>query len=200
LINFITAYRPPISQKNKLLMDEKKFMKLFQSQISNIDLNINTFVLGDLNFNILSKVGDKLRNMATSMNFKFLNTSKPTRLSSNTLLDVVFTNNMNIVNDHSIHPCSFSDHCLVATEVKIPINASNAEFIYSRRIKEDKLIDIDNLLRSTSFEFLKTITDVNDKWILFKNHILKIIDTICPKVKIKITQKKLPWLDASTFK
>ena len=50
------------------------------------------------------------------------------------------------------------------------------------------------------FEFLKRITDVNDKWILFKNHILKIIDTICPKVKIKITQKKLPWLDASTFK
>jgi hypothetical protein len=107
---------------------------------------------------------------------------------------------MNIVNDHSIHPCSFSDHCLVATEVKIPINASNAEFIYSRRIKEDKLIDIDNLLRSTSFEFLKTITDVNDKWILFKSHILKIIDTICPKVKIKITQKELPWLDESTFK
>ena len=56
LINFITAYRPPIRQKNKLLMDEKKFMKLFQSQISNIDLNINTFVLGDFNFNILFKV------------------------------------------------------------------------------------------------------------------------------------------------
>ena len=37
-------------------MDEKKFMKLFQSQISNIDLNINTFVLGDFNFNILFKV------------------------------------------------------------------------------------------------------------------------------------------------
>jgi hypothetical protein len=38
---------------------------------------------------------------------------------------------MNIVNDHSIHPCSFSDHCLVATEINIPINASNAEFFTS---------------------------------------------------------------------
>ena len=45
---------------------------------------------------------------------------------------------MNIVNDHSIHPCSFNDHCLVATEINIPINPSDAEFIYSRRIKEDK--------------------------------------------------------------
>ena len=34
----------------------------------------------------------------------------------------------------------------------------------------------------------------------FKNYLLKIIDLVCPKVKIKIKQKKLPWLDALTFK
>ena len=44
------------------------------------------------------------------------------------------------------------------------------------------------------------ITDINDRWILFKNHILKVVDLVFPKVKIKIAQKKLPWLDASTFK
>ena len=95
-------------------MDEKKFLKLLQTQINSVDLNQNTFVLGDLNFNLLSNFGDKLRSIITSMNFKLLNSPKPTRLVSNTLLDVVFTNNISLVTDHSIHPCSFSDHCLIA--------------------------------------------------------------------------------------
>ena len=82
----------------------------------------------------------------------------------------------------------------------IPVDLTKAEFIYSRRIKVDHLIAIDNILKSTSFSFLDQINDINDKWILFKNTIYKIIDLICPKTKIKIKQKNLPWLDASTFK
>jgi hypothetical protein len=135
-----------------------------------------------------------------SMNFKFLNTSKPTSLSSNKLLDFVFTNKANIVNDHSIHACSFSDHCLIATEINIPISNNKAEFMYSRKIKEDNLKDINNLITNPSFEFLSSINDINDKWIIFENSILKMIDLIGPKTKIRIKQKKLPWLDASTFK
>ena len=181
-------------------MDENKFLKLLQLQLNTLDLSKNTFILGDLNFNLLSNLGDKLRNMVSSMNFKFLNDTKPTRLSSGTLLDVVISNNINIVNEHSLHPCSFSDHCLVAIEINIPVDLNKAEFIYTRRIKDDHLIAIDNILKSTSFSFLDQINDINDKWILFKNTIYKIIDLICPKTKIKIKQKNLPWLDASTFK
>lgn len=80
------------------------------------------------------------------------------------------------------------------------MDKSQAEFIYTRKIKDDSLIMIDNLLKNTSFEFLSQIDNINDKWLLFKNSICKIIDEVCPKVKIKIKQKQLPWLDASTFK
>ena len=201
IINFISTYRPPVSLKNKHLMDEKKFLKLFLDQINKIDLNYNTFILGDLNFNLLTTSGDKLRNLAMSMNFKFLNTTKPTRLASNTLLDVLMTNNANIVNEHSIHACSFSDHCLVAIEINIQINNYNkSDFIFTRRINIENLQTIDTMVKQVSFEFLNQIYDINDKWILLKNNLLKIIDLVCPKVKIKIKQKKLPWLDALTFK
>ena len=44
------------------------------------------------------------------------------------------------------------------------------------------------------------ILDINDRWLLLKKILLNVIDKYCPKVKVKHKSKRLPWLDASTFK
>ena len=198
IFNLVTVYRPPPSKKNK--MNELTFLEHLKSQLDKIDNTQSIFIVGDINLDLLSDKGINLRKFVNSSNFNFVDDVKPTRLVSGTLLDVVLTNNLDSIINHFVHPCSFSDHCFVIFEFKFVIKQEKKDNIFIRRLTDDKLELINANLSNTSFDFLNSVIDINDKWLLFKKILLNAIDNLCPKVKVKHKAKRLPWLDATTFK
>ena len=67
-------------------------------------------------------------------------------------------------------------------------------------MNEKNLQLIDNELQKQRFDLLDTIADPNDRWLLFKNMVVKVVDSIAPKVKLRVKGSDLPWLDGSTFR
>ena len=76
------------------------------------------FVMGDLNEDLL--VANRLDRIIGNCNLKQLIT-KPTRITdtSKTLLDVIITNNTDMVIKSDVYPCEIADHELISMEINI---------------------------------------------------------------------------------
>ena len=55
-----------------------------------------------------------------------------------------------------------------------------------RRLNDDALASINHALNDTSFAFLRRIEDVNDRWILLKQVIVRLVDLSAPKKKLNV--------------
>ena len=79
----------------------------------------NIFLLGDLNDDLF-KSNNKLNRILKSSSFEQLIVN-PTRITSNskTLIDVIITNNKNLVEDAHTYSCHLSDHNLVSVTINL---------------------------------------------------------------------------------
>ena len=191
MLNFITAYRPPC-------LDENLFLTSLETQLSTLDMSEKFVLMGDLNFDLLSARGNRLRHFVNCMNL--VDDTKITRIASGTLLNVFVTNQQSCVTKHYVEPCPFSDHCFVICDLLFRKAKNNNNTIMFRRLNDDALASINHALNDTSFAFLRRIEDVNDRWILLKQVIVRLVDLSAPKKKLNVKSKRLPWLDADCFR
>lgn len=98
--------------------------------------DLNSFIVGDFNFNIFDLNSDQYvynyMNIMKSNNYYICDNLTPTRECSNTLLDHIFTNNVNqtIVIHHAKY--DLMDHNLIFIEVSSAINTTSTSSNVSR--------------------------------------------------------------------
>jgi hypothetical protein len=99
------------------------------------------FIIGDLNHDLLSENGERLLELTDVYNLKN-NVNEATRVTntSSTLLDVVFCNDISLVEKASVVSCPFSDHSFV--HIALTINSKNKKSsIYESRCLKDKSLN-----------------------------------------------------------
>ena len=153
-------------------------------------------MIGDLNMDLLSNKGDKLISLMNNFNFVSYQ-NKPTHFnkSSNTCLDIIFSNAHDIVNSSDNIHCPYSDHSFVVLILDTKPSKFSPAIIDSRAITADKLEKINDELLQVPFSTLDGVDDVDDKFFLFKKLILDVIDSVAPVKSIRIKQNNLPWVD-----
>ena len=107
--------------------------------MANIPFDFEIIILGDFNVNYLASKKDlciakqKLQNFANLHNFEQLIKS-PTRVSesSNTTIDLLFSNNNHRTVESGVIPCAISDHSIIYCTVKSGVRRSPPQIIEHR--------------------------------------------------------------------
>ena len=147
-------YRPPDS-------NIEQFMDEFRTLLNKINkMNKIVIIGGDLNLNLLQCKDDnkvaQLRDLLLSHNI-FPTISRPTRvgLTSNTLIDGIFTNSLNPGTSGVIMELTISDHFPIILDLDIghtPIPTPSGT-VQRRIINSDRLEDLSNWLQSELVNF-----------------------------------------------
>ena len=141
-----------------------------------------------------SKVtAEKLLDFSRNYNMQQLVT-EPTREDS--ILDLVFTNNTNIIKQTNVQP-GFGDHHLVATELNLVMTRPKPP---RRKVYLREKADVDKIKMEVK-NYQKTFADLGDipvqeKWDHLEKGFKKIMEDNVPS-KMKSTRRNLPWYGRS---
>ncbi|CAF0791302.1 unnamed protein product [Brachionus calyciflorus] len=115
--------------------------------------------------------------------------------TTETTLDLIIHNG-DLIESTCVLDCPFSDHDFVTASLKLPSTKPCLLTVKSRNLSKLNVDSITRELLNVNFEFIKTLSTVEDMWLWLKTKILSIIDSIAPikEYKIKISSK-FPWYD-----
>ena len=196
-IGVLACYRPPYSN------NETSFFESVNKILTNLESQkvSETLIIGDLNFDVQDEL-DSHKLIDFNVTNNFTNTiNKPTRLDpvsgKMTLLDVILCSNPTSVLSSAVFPYSRSDHWLIVSI----FNFKSSKYKYcsmpSRCLNEKKMkllkLEIKNIFQNYD---LSRIINVNIRWNLLKDEIMKSLEKIAPikQINVRIT-KSLPWYD-----
>ena len=182
------CYRPP---------DRNDFWDEFQNSLDEVkqDQAKNIFVLGDLNADLPTANGRKLKHMCQANNMLYL-INEPTRIARNTatVLDQIITNCPNYVNSINVTPpVSTNDHCTVGARLNFKIKREKA---YQRTIWNYKNADFTHFRKILLESNLEDCLDTNDideacsKW---TDTFLRVSKQCVPNKVVTIRPADSPW-------
>ena len=186
------VYRPPSTPiKHCIDIMSNCFMDVF---LSNLDI----VILGDLNCNLMCSINSDANLLREFMSIFNLNQliNKPTRITdlSQSLIDVIMTNNNSLVSFHDVLSCSISDHDLVYAVLSLKTPRAKPKYISTRTYKNcnpGKFLDDLALVPFHATFFFDEIDDqVNTFNILFQ----EILNEHAPIKRIKIKSRPNPFL------
>jgi len=158
----------------------------------------NVVILGDFNSDLLSNNWYKTEviTLATSLNF-FIVPLNATYHHTNgaSLLDLI------IVNDEDCVTCSgqfplpaLSMHDLIFIELKLEVPKFQPKLIRYRDFRSFNRDEFLLMLSSFNFSFLSSDADINEKVLLFNQHLLNCYDVHAPIRQVFVTRPPSPWL------
>ena len=211
--NFVCCYK-------SLSINTDKFINYLDSHLLSIDLSKPLFIIGDLNFDLLTDSGRPLQGLME--NYDLNNAvQKPTRIAhriknrenkkllkshgtahtktySSTLLDVILHNGDTIAYSDVIG-CPFSDHKFVVASLMFPSLKHKVPVFTSRCLTEANLKKIEDLLLTSGdcFKDIDELIGPDSKLNCFQSTLIDIINKICPekRVKRKSSNVKPSWKD-----
>ena len=209
----ICAYKSPS-------VADCSFLDALQDYMFTRNLELPLFVIGDLNMDLLStQKCSKLLEFMQFLNLKNY-VDVPTRIASRnmkasglishseTLIDVVLHNKDNIAQTNVVdHP--ISDHRIVIAFLNVPMPTKAlspaGKSIIKCNTNIETLDKINSSLALTVDETTKSIacmSDVNDKWLIFKKWIQSAMSEHSKKTRLKAIKKKdmFPWFDKELLK
>ena len=191
MVNIVTCYNPHTA-------DTVEFIPRLDRLLSSLNLQFPSFLVGDLNNNMLTSAGDKLRSFLLSHNLVQL-VEEPTHFQRGaaTLLDVIFTNLPSIVHNESVIDCPDSNQSFVSASFNIQSEVCNAPSIRARVINNENLLEIKSRISCSAFEsVLDLFETAHDKWLAIKSLLLEIVDSVCPYKTFRLKKKNtVPWMD-----
>jgi len=133
----------------------------------------------------------------STINFISVNDSMPTRIGkeSKTNIDVVYTNNVNLVEKFGVFDFPDSDHQFVAGMLNLKSPKINKVSITSRCLNERVISSIKDKVNSLPFDHIDLFSNTDDKWYMFKKIFMDLIDSIAPVKTIRLKENILPWVD-----
>ena len=184
-----TVYRHPHAHVNSFDHIEESFREIMIK-------NKPVFVLGDLNDDLLCR-NAKLHNIFKNCRLNQLIT-KPTRITptSSSLIDVLATNNVNMVITSNVEPCPVADHELITLTINVRREKSQPVCKTFRSLKNYSCERFcDNILCKTP-ELNKILgsDDVDYQVEIVTKTLNDSIDSIAPEVTVVLTRPPAPWL------
>ena len=160
--------------------------------------NKETIIMGDLNVNYMDKNDNKdIKSMFNVFSFKQM-IKEPTRITehSQTLIDVIQTNNPQAISVTTVIPVAFSDHDLIACVRKLNHRSFKSKTIDCRNYKNYSAEALSMKIAShVDYEQVSNETDVNNCWIKLKNIITTSLEDIAPRITKRIRGQPSPWLN-----
>ena len=192
---FSVIYKPPVGSHYLY----QNFTILLNQMLSLVTKSKKeAIIMGDLNTNYLNTADNKdIKSIFNLMGFKQL-IKKATRIitdTSETLIDIIQTNNPEVISTSTVIPIEFSDHDLIACVRKLNHQTYKPKTIEFRDYKNYTPNGMCQKI-SAHGDFNKVIADddVNTCWNNLKSIISTCLDDIAPKIKKRIRGKPSPWL------
>ena len=186
-ILIISVYRPPDSSTDTLITNLKSVSATLKAKYSD---HVVIFI-GDFNDDLYNKTS-KLLLYFNSTGFAQLINS-PTRLTttSQTIIDHVYVNNLNLINQSGVMEMGVSDHLSVWITLNGKIRKRKVE---NRTINYRKTGNISKI-DSSSFGQLTINNNMNtsDNFLLSLGYLEHIFDYVCPPKTITVSKATCPW-------
>ncbi len=194
----LNLYRPPHESNEKL----EQFFDIFSNLMNLLsELNVPTFVCGDINLNLFETTcsTSAATRFVDIMTFNgYLNTTlRATRITPQTfsLIDVFFMKNYCANHSKSFVVLSdISDHYPILNIFKTKLKKTSLKLDdYEKRIiNEENLLSLNEALHEQNWDDIINATDVNIAYNSFLTKFLKLYDTHCPKKTFKPNKKTTP--------
>lgn len=190
-------YRPPDS-------DCAEFVKEVENILVTIDNEHKLCMLtGDFNLDLLNYSNHSPTSNFVDLMFSysyFPIISKPTRVTAHSasLIDNIFTNDLNICTTSGILVSDISDHFAIFqinnSETKISNERSKPE--YKRMFNDKNIANFSHSLRNVNWDNLDSFLSPNEAYNYFVNEISSLLDKHFPLQKVNKRYRKLrkPWM------
>ena len=158
--------------------------------------NKECILTGDMNCNFLVNSDHKdLKSILVSFGLKQLITT-PTRFTpeSETLIDVICTNEPHHIYCTKVIPADLSDHELIGCARKLHNVKYQPRVITCRNYANYNPQLFCDVLRSKDFANVFTSSCVNTAWAFLKNSLQQCIDKHAPLIEKKVKGRSCPWL------
>ena len=171
-----------------------------ENAFSQISPEYDKIVLGDFNVCLLknnSGFWNRLTQMLNIFNLQQL-IDKPTRVTptSSTLLDHIYANNSNNINQSGVIETGISDHFMIYCTRKVTRSqAGKCNSIKIRSMKHYSKELLTEKLQCISWEPVLQCTEVNEAWEKFRTIVTQVMDDIAPEKEIKIKSRTEPWIN-----
>ena len=188
---FIVSYRPPRE-------NIAAYLKHIEEVLLETDSSSKIFLIGDLNLDFFTSDSNELKALLKNLCLKnFITVPTRVTFTSETLIDVLCSNNDITFASTGVINVPFSDHCLIYGSccLKSEKSALCYETIKSRIITNDKLLLIKNEINSLNWKLLNEMHTSEDKWFIFKKLLIELVDKHIPSKSIRLKKKMLPWFD-----
>ena len=177
--------------------DNTKCFECLDNTLSKLRSDCDLVVLGDFNVCLIKnkgKLGKSYRQFLNFFSCKQL-IEEPTRITENSssLLDHIFTNNVNKIYQSGVLNVGLSDHLIIFCSRKvIRGQIGKHKTIKIRSMKNYSPLEFINKLRMINWANVTNCTDVNLAWENFKSIFLQILDEVAPTKQIRIKNRTEP--------
>ena len=158
--------------------------------------NKHVFIFGDFNDNLLSQ-GNRMSKLISSLKLEQL-VNKPTRITSNsaTLIDLMITNNKDMITELDVLPSPIADHEAISVLINITKPKRLPIFKTYRCLQNYSTDIICNLLmnETTILNNILNTDDVHKQVKIFDDVMLKCINICAPLVTGEISRPPAPWI------
>ena len=190
-IKFIVGiiYRPPNSNVSD-------FFSSIEEIISTISAaRLPTYIMGDFNINILNHNDNNVQNFVNIFHsYSFFSTiSKPTRVTNNsaTIIDHIWTNNMDNYQTSGIFFNSISDHFPIFSSFTTTRKTSEVTTLTKRTFTAENINAFKSDLASFNWKPLPLNNDTNGTFDSYISKFLELYNKNFPKTIIKIKEKHM---------
>ena len=193
--NFVVGciYRPPDSS-NYLNKEFNNFLNEMLSKVNKISME--TFLLGDINVNFLTKSNNKeIKNIFVTHGLTQI-VKSPTRVTKDTktLIDVILTSNNSHVQCTKVIPLSLSDHDCVACVRKLNHRKEQFRTIECRDYSKYNHTDVSLDVANFNWKPLYDTQNVNIAWNYMKEGLVSIANKHAPLITKRVKGRPCPWL------
>ena len=162
-----------------------------------IDTGLDLVITGDLNINMLNlQPQSHVHRLLSKYNLSNL-INEPTRITptTSTSIDIIFTNNRNIIENISVSPPICSDHCIIHFSFNFQIFKQHS---YHKKIFNYDNADYDKMNRSilnVDWDTHINTYNINDFNTLLCDTINNLIDECVPSKQITIRPNDKKWMN-----
>ena len=191
---FCVTYRPDYCPVSCFVDD---FMDNYSQALT---LGKPLLITGDLNCNLLEPgCSEAVALLDSCKSVKLTQLiNEPTRVTetSSTLLDVIITSNINLVESSGVLPCHISDHYLVHATLKLKIIKPPSRSVKMRSFRhydgQQFVADLERIPRDE----VALVGDTSEMLDNFNNKFIDVLDRHAPVKTIRIKHRCCPIVDA----
>ena len=198
-LGLIACYRPPHAN------NVAQFFSSLEQKVIDLETSTSeTFIVGDLNFNLINKESNGLTDFMITNGF-YNTIFKGTRLNSltqaTTLLDVILCYYPQNLLSSEVIPCPVSDHAAIFSVFDFKLKKNKPKNQPARCLSTIKISNICASLFAILSLFTFQSMNVNTQWSLIKDIINSCINDHAPlKYVPKKKRNNIPWVDKEYLK